>query len=65
MGLVLFCLGARHRGSALSKAHESQWLATLRKPVRILMVASVVATAILILWENLGRMYSVFPQSGK
>tara|TARA_R110000751_G_scaffold131275_4_gene233594 strand:+ start:18443 stop:19255 length:813 start_codon:yes stop_codon:yes gene_type:complete len=41
----------------MSEAHESLWLGRLRKPVRILMVASIVATAILVLWVILGRMF--------
>lgn len=41
----------------MSETHQSLWLGPLRRPVRLMMVASIVATAILVLWVILGRAF--------
>ncbi|MEH6725782.1 MAG: TRAP transporter small permease [Hyphomicrobiales bacterium] len=41
----------------MPEAHQSLWLGSLRRPVRLLMIASILATTVLVLWVILGRMF--------
>lgn len=41
----------------MPEANASLWLGPMRKPIRTLMIASIVATAALVVWVIMGRMF--------